>query len=416
MPLTGDGTRGRASESSPMGRIGGFLSGMSGSPARSEGGSPVAHPSPPALSRHATPDTTPTRPKKSQTVVGSMMESPSPRGNSNNNITTSPGQSRFAFFTQTLSRLTQSPTSPVMDEDELLSMNVEAALFPRGPPTERDTFSPSAFKNLQANATGLLLKMQGAYRQRAAALRDVAAEREAQRDELEEAETRAAHLKMQLEGMARKAADHERDMKSLMEDLIAEKRARAEERERMMAREKGLAVTTMLPSEGSTVSEDLGVDEHHQQRRQGWRKSADTMKSDASYDDTDDDSVEVESVFSRSRSPTSAPSAYEGSVVDGPTSRPKAATTTLSPPKARGAQQPMTTFQKLMKNISGEPLREGDEYVGGAGCRNCKGQDASAAWDTVSLLRDENRALKQRVGQLEVAVEGALDMVNGIGM
>ena len=399
MPLTGDGTKGRASES-PMGRIGGFLSGMSGSPGRSEGGSPVAHLSPspsasPALSRHATPDTTPTRPKKSQT---GGMESPTPKGS------TTPGQSRFAFFTQTLSRLTQSPTSATMD-DELLSMNVEAALFPGGPPTERDTFSPSAFKNLQANATGLLHKMQGAYRQRTAALRDIEAEREAQRDELEEAETRAKHLKMQLEDMARKAADHERDMKRLMEDLIAEKKARAEEKERM-AREKGLAVTM---SEGSTVSEDLGVDE--EQRRQGWRKSADTMKSDMSYD-TDDDSVEVESVFSRSRSPTNAPSAYEGSVADGPTSRPKAAT--LSPPKARGGQQ-MTTFQKLMKNISGEPLREGDEYVG-AGCRNCKGQDASVAWDTVSLLRDENKALKQRVGHLEVAVEGALDMVNGIGL
>jgi hypothetical protein len=32
------------------------------------------------------------------------------------------------------------------------------------------------------------------------------------------------------------------------------------------------------------------------------------------------------------------------------------------------------------------------------------------------LLRDENRHLKTRVGELEVAVEGALDLVNGLGL
>jgi hypothetical protein len=30
------------------------------------------------------------------------------------------------------------------------------------------------------------------------------------------------------------------------------------------------------------------------------------------------------------------------------------------------------------------------------------------------LLQDENRGLKQRVGDLETAVEGALDAVNGL--
>lgn len=54
---------------------------------------------------------------------------------------------------------------------------------------------------------------------------------------------------------------------------------------------------------------------------------------------------------------------------------------------------------------------------GGAyGCRKCQGQDSSVAWDTVSLLRDENKGLKHRVAQLEVAVDGALDLVNGIAM
>jgi len=49
-------------------------------------------------------------------------------------------------------------------------------------------------------------------------------------------------------------------------------------------------------------------------------------------------------------------------------------------------------------------------------CRNCEGQDASAAWNTVSLLRDENKGLKRRVGELESAVEEVLDAVNGVSM
>ena len=78
-----------------------------------------------------------------------------------------------------------------------------------------------------------------------------------------------------------------------------------------------------------------------------------------------------------------------------------------APPKLKAAAQ-MSAFQKILKGISG------DEPA--AGCQNCKGQDASVAWDTVGMLRDENRYLKTRVGELEVAVEGALDFVNGIGM
>jgi hypothetical protein len=57
-----------------------------------------------------------------------------------------------------------------------------------------------------------------------------------------------------------------------------------------------------------------------------------------------------------------------------------------------------------------------EEEYRGPGCRNCLGQDAGAAWNTAELLRDENRGLKQRVEDLELAVEGALDVVRGVGM
>lgn len=69
----------------------------------------------------------------------------------------------------------------------------------------------------------------------------------------------------------------------------------------------------------------------------------------------------------------------------------------------------MNALQKMFKGIAGDV-----EEVNG--CRNCQGRDASAAWETVSLLRDENKYLKQRLGQLEVAIEGALNTVNGLGL
>lgn len=309
-----------------------------------------------------------------------------------------------------ISRFAQAPASPTVD-DEFCNLDIDAALFPPGSPSDRDTFSPAAYKNLQANATGLLLRMQNAYRQRVAAFKDLEAEKAAQTDELEEAETRAAHLKMQLEGMALKAAEQEKAMQQLMDQLMAEKKARAEEK---LAREKRLA---LLP-EGSMVSEDLGVVDD--QLRRTWRKSGSTTKTDTSFETDEEESAESESVFSRSRSPTIPGSTVDGSVMDAPsyqTSRSGGGSGSggmLSPParpRPGGQQQQMSTFQKIIKGIAGDA-----EENGANGCRNCKGQDASVAWDTVSLLRDENKHLKQRVGQLEVAVEGALDLVNGIGL
>jgi hypothetical protein len=380
MPLTGDGRRGsKAPDISRGNTFAGWFSGMT--PPRDgnqRGSMPAQH------NAHSPATDLPSR-----------------------NL--SPTTSRFASLASTisanLSRLTQSPISPT-DEDELLSLDIERGLFPSGPPTERDTFSPAAFKNLQTNATGLLVKMQVAYRQRVHTLRDLESEKGAQRDELEEAETRAQHLKMQLEGMARRAAYQEAEMRALAEELAAEKKARAHEK---MMREKGISALPPAPammSEGSMISEDLGIDD-----RRGWRKS---LKSDGSYD-TDEESFEEESMFSRSRSPTIAPTPFDsGSVADGPVSHPRvAALGNTGRPRPAPA---MSTFQKIVKNVTSALKEDEEDGDSGPGCRNCKGQDASIAWNTVSLLRDENKHLKQRVGQLETAVEGALDLANGIGL
>ncbi len=216
-------------------------------------------------------------------------------------------------------------------------------------------------------------------------------------------------------------------MRQLMDELAAEKRGRAEER---LARQKKLIMPAPKElADDMTVSEDLGAEAD--QRLTKWRKSI----------DTDEESVEDGSLFSRSRSPTIAPSVFDGSV-SGHEGHPQILSqqqqqqqqqqgqqppplppkiVAIGPPRPRQTPQQMTMFQKVLKGIAGEAGKTEDDEVimgpgGRRGCTNCKGQDAGMAWNTVSLLRDENKALKHRVAQLETSVESALDVVNGIGM
>ncbi len=376
-------------------------------------------------------------------------------------------------MTATLSRLTQqSPVSPrrgvggdmtAFDKDDFFNMDVDAALFPAGQPSDRDAFSPAAYKNLQANATGAFRRIQAAYRQRMVTLRDLAAEKSVCDEELEEAETRVQHFKMQLEGMARQAAEQKKEMQALMDELAAEKMARAQERAMLLSGVPATPTAAAISAgaggplrdrdddhAASTIlSEDLGVDEaqRSQKRRKAWRRRS--LKSDgSSLDDTDegeeesavDEDESSSSVFSRSRSPTFTPSINfsleSGAAGGGDAGHPHVphprvaalgsarphrslSSSTTSTVVSQQQQQPLSTFQKLMKNVTAA-IKDEDPTDGPGGgtsnCRNCRGQDVSFAWNTVSVLRDENKHLKQRVGQLEVAVEGALDMVNGVGL
>lgn len=422
MPLTGDGRSNGRSDSS-KGGFAGWLSSTAAAASAlgmSKDNSPASMTANDASSRDITPDTTPTRLRRTPTVVAVSSNTHHDSSTPKSAVATTASR----FISALSSKFTPStPASPMLDE-ELCNLDIEAALFPAGSPNERDAFSPAAYKNLQTNAVGLLTKMQSAYRERVITIRELQGERSAQMDEIEEAETRAQHLKMQLEGMARKAQEQEKAMQQLMDELLAERKARAEMEQRIHA-EKRFSVP--VSSEGSMVSEDLAVDEDR--RRKQWRKSAGSTvrSSEVGFegDETDEESAESESVFSRCRSPTIPPNAYfdNGSSIDGPAMhqqpnlpRVYSSTSSLAPPpsasgtvRSTKSSGQMSAFQKIIRGISGDSAED-------AGCSNCKGQDASVAWDTVSLLRDENKHLKQRVGELEVAVEGALDLVNGIGL
>ncbi|EWZ34749.1 hypothetical protein IWW34DRAFT_397096 [Fusarium oxysporum f. sp. albedinis] len=301
-----------------------------------------------------------------------------------------PTSSRFNFF----GSLTASPTAcPSEEQNEaLMNLDIEKGLFPNGLPVEGTAFSPSAFKNLQMNATGLLSKFQAAYEQRTTEFRELQAERDIQNFNKSEAEIRVQQLEKQLEEQAILMAERDAMIEYLLNRLANEK-DRADEATN--------GEKENITSAASIVSEDLGVDEDRLKR---WRKSTSTS--------SDDESVDEASVFSRSRSPTICTNISEIS----PVTQPKPVT--LEPPRATGNAAARNTnntqmgaFQKLIRGMSSEKPKPAP-----ATCLNCQGQTASMAWDTVSLLKDENKGLKVRVEELETAVEGALDAVNGLGL
>jgi hypothetical protein len=246
--------------------------------------------------------------------------------------------------------------------------------------------------------------------------------------------------------MASKFSVQKEMIGNLVTELAEEKRARAEERE---AREKSIqlvkerAERASKHASASSASslglgleggiEDLGI--RSAQRGKWGHGSLDL----SSAGDSDAESLNADSVFSRSRSPTltvsSTGPSVSGTVDSTPEigqasftrlvsipnpALPSSNTSTPRPPKV----QQKSTFQKILTGLSpgsssGDTERSEKDFYGGigmgeTGCENCRGKDSSVAWDTVGLLRAENKGLKERVGTLEGAVEGALDLCSGL--
>ncbi|KAI9746596.1 MAG: hypothetical protein M1818_000309 [Claussenomyces sp. TS43310] len=368
--------------------------------------------------RAASPERNPVKPQW-RGAVPSLEASPT------TNVKPGPSTSRFAFFSQKSS--TQPVQIPATLHDEFLNLDIPKALFPVGR-VASDPFSPSAFKTLLVNAEGLLDRLQTAYKQRTLTLHELSTEKEVQADELEEAETRATHLKLQLEGMAQRVVEQDEEMLRIKAKLVAERTARKEERD---AREKSISLLKLQHETARPDFDDFGPSTPAHSRRK-WRSSSGTICSDTSLE-SDDDSAE--SVFSRSMSPSLSSVSEMPTNVSTPevayakmvTVRPAlldshAIAMALQPTQRPKTVQQRSTFQRILKGISttsgaDDTLLDQENELGMAeqGCRNCRGGDASVAWDTVGLLRAENKVLKEQVQSLDRAVEGALNLVAGLG-
>jgi hypothetical protein len=326
----------------------------------------------------------------------------------------------------------QEALPPNLLDDELFTLDITSELFPT---SQNNAFSPSDYKNLQQTSLALLTKFQSAYQTRTKQYIDLQSEREAEREEAEESETRVRSLRSQLQDLASKFSAQEALISDLVTSLAEEKRARAEEKE---ARERSIQIVRERAERASKHSstsslglgldpnlEDLGVRNAGRGGHGKWHGSMDL----SSLGDSDAESFSADSVFSRSRSPTLTVSSTGLSVAGTVDSTPEigqASFTRITPvqlasisstprPPPPKSQQQKSTFAKLLTGLSSSTPVESEPYSG-PGCENCQGKEASVAWDTVGLLRAENRGLKERVCGLEEAVEGALDLCSGLGV
>ena len=294
--------------------------------------------------------------------------------------------SRFSFFTSKAS--SAKPAAPPFElDDDLMDMDINTALLPAGSP---DPVSPAAFKSLQQQAERLLVRLQNAYKERTIALRDMAAEKEALVEEAEGAETKARHLKTQLDDLSAKLAEQDEAMMNLVDELAQEKLARQEEEE---ARKRSVRLVQHATPTNTS------------QRRRALSNPV----SDSGFESEEDSSAE--SVFSRrdgahspafsmsSVSTNNSPEAYHAADHESPMSM--AQNARLRSPPNNGRKGTSTIYQNDATGARSH-----------LPCTNCSGTQAAEAWNVVSILKEENKCFKQRVGELEGALGGCLDLVN----
>ena len=202
--------------------------------------------------------------------------------------------------------------------------------------------------------------MQTAYRQRTQSLKEVTAEKEAQKEELDETETRARHLKQQLDDLSSKLTEQDAAMMDLVDQLAREKQARREDEE---TRKKSIRIVTSNDPSGT-----------------GRRARASTG-SDSGFE-SDGDSADNGSVFSRpGDSPNRDP--------------PLSSATSINSTDIEFAQTHGQIPQPKALQMQGSRLQ----------------QQSAEAWDIVGMLKTENCCLKARVDDLEGVLSGCLDVI-----
>lgn len=283
----------------------------------------------------------------------------------NQSVATPPKASWF-------SRKPTLPAAPpsARQHDELVSIDINSSLFPHGPV---DPLSPHAFNDLLLNATNLLQRMQTAYKEKVDYIASFQPELDAQREEFEESETRARHLKMQLEDMSRKAQEQDIAMQELATQLAMEKIKAQEAQE---AARRSIRVVRMSLNEQEGDAEE----ETSKRRKRG---SAGSQASDSGFES------DIE---------------YAESVMSG-TSSPPAMTLT---PAYEGHEWHIrnTAFQS---NERPAISRQSSSATAFSGKR--PGSEG-AAWATVESLRGENDQLRRQIEDMQRTLQGCIDFVN----
>ncbi|EHY56680.1 hypothetical protein HRR83_002231 [Exophiala dermatitidis] len=265
--------------------------------------------------------------------------------------------SRFSFFRRSAVVSQPSQQDIASANDELAQLNIQEALFPHGHP---DEFSPAVFKNLQLNAEGTLRRFQQAYIEQLKALKSAISTKNVQADELEAAQTRNEHLKLQLQDMAERAAEQERQIAELNAQLLQQQRSSLETHQ---SQQRSIRIVGQ---------ECAQPDDAHAQVSKRRNRSSD-VSTLGGGSEAGSDVSSVVSVFSEALSV--APSSAATSVVSA-------------------------------ANNGGAYARDN--------CPRCHGLSESEAWDVIGMMKMESTVLKQRIAQLESAQDDALDFLSGL--
>ena len=307
--------------------------------------------------------------------------------------------SRFSFFG--LKRNNEPKQEiPEPADDELLNLDINAALFPPG---SSDLDDQEAFDSLRNNADAIIRRLQAAYKQRTFALHEAMADKNEKQEELEETKTRVGHLKNQLDGVAEQVLQQDKAMKVMADELEQEKQLRQRD-------DEADHHSIMLARSSEDEANDLGSDLKTPQMN---LKRASTCTLDSGFE-SGDESI-ADSVFSRDGIGSPA------STITVPSTCPSHIT--LSPPTSN----PMTPPPKESKSLAAPPVRQSayDRVIKGLSstglanslkgnpskCTICYGVPASEAWSVLGVLRDENKGLKKRLGELETVVDDCLGVL-----
>ena len=304
------------------------------------------------------------------------------------------GTSRFSFF----SPKSKPPALPQIFEphDEFSNLDIKTSLLPGG---QADPFSPSSFKNLLQNAEALLSRMQAAYKQRVMSIQEITMEKEAQKEEMEEAHIRAKHLKSQLDDMTARMAEQDAVIMNLVDDLAQQKQWRSNEEAKKSIRMVG-------------ADDDTYCQCHHHRRSKKRNSKANTVSDSGFESESDDDSIfsQAQDISSPTISSISTPSTASPDLYfDRDLSR----NGNRRLPSLRAMPLDGRLLdQKYHKQIG--PLQPG--FNGMATCGHCAAMQSSEAWGVADMMKMENNMLKERVEQLEGSLDGCLDLIRGLGV
>ena len=308
----------------------------------------------------------------------------------------------------TTSTTTLSATNYHNPTDPLLTLSISHALFPHD---TIDPLAPSSFHDLLSTAEALLSRYQTSYRTLSTALADARAEQSALADELDEADTRVRCLKTQLADSAARAVEQDAQMARLAAEVRRERERRREDeehRKRSVALIRGPACRSCAHSPLAREPVVVHTEEERETPRAAKRISgAGSCVSDSGFESEGES--EAGSVFSSGQgavSPVGTALSSVGSAADLEERERERERSPIAAPRPRPLQR-RSTYDKVRAGLAHEV--EGR----GWGCANCEGGAQSAVWGRLAKEREQNGVLKRRVQELEGAVEGCLDLVNG---